>query len=245
MSLNLKMFVVAATLFLIAAPGAIAVAELPAQASQRDREVREAQERREREIRYGHPAPRELQEAEFEDWQRSLDQRVQYMHQELESLRAREINLIAALDTAGLGGRHEEVQQLQQELVHLRRDLQLRELEMDRFIRERDVQIERRELMRMTDRLAYVSNWRDVAFDPPQAVMMATQAIVELHLGAGESDRASDILEKLLEEVDELGSRTAIRFALKDVYREMGDHGRAAEQMALVIAENARACAAR
>lgn len=53
-------------------------------------------------------------------------------------------------------------------------------------------------------------------------------------------DAAADILEDLLKHVDEPGSRTAIRFALKDVYAELGRANDAARQMAQVIIENAK-----
>ncbi|UCE59645.1 MAG: hypothetical protein JSU63_19650, partial [Phycisphaerales bacterium] len=99
----------------------------------------------------------------------------------------------------------------------------------------------RHELMRMTDRLEYVSNWRDVAFSTPHAVMMATQSIVELFVGRGEPQHAAQILTKLLESIEQLGSRTAIRFALKDVYMAVDDVEQAARQMTLVIQENSRA----
>ena len=96
----------------------------------------------------------------------------------------------------------------------------------------------------MEERLEYVSNWKDVAFDPRDAVMMATQSIVELHMMIGEPQGAVEALERLLESVEELGSRTAIRFALKDVYAEMGNRERAQEHMTKVILENARAVSA-
>ena len=67
---------------------------------------------------------------------------------------------------------------------------------------------------------------------------MATQAVVELHLASGELPAAAEKLEGLLERIEGTGNRTAIRFALKDIYVELRQYDRAAEHMFQVIVEN-------
>lgn len=93
----------------------------------------------------------------------------------------------------------------------------------------------------MRERLDYVSDWRSVAFDPQEAVIMATQAVVETGLASEDPHKAAETLEELLGEIDDLGSRTAIRFALRDLYTELGRLEKAGEHMKQVVRENAGA----
>ena len=227
----------------------ISLADTPREADPRERELREALEQRDREMeraeRQRERAERETVRAhrEFEA-QMQLEVEVDRLHAEIQELRVRELDLRTEMETMELEGRPGEAHDLRRELVRVRHELERHELEVDRLMTEHHRQAERRELVRMEERLEYVSNWKDVAFDPRDAVMMATQSIVELHMMIGEPQGAAEALERLLESVEELGSRTAIRFALKDVYAEMGNRERAQEHMTKVILENARAVSA-
>jgi hypothetical protein len=157
---------------------------------------------------------------------------------ELHELRVRESDLRAAMDQMQLAGRHDDAHKMERELVQLRHARERIELEMDRRIEHERREAERRELAMMTDRLDYVDNWHHIAFDPQRAVMMATQAIVEIHMASGRPQQAVEILEGLMERVEALGSRTAIRFALRDIYMETGTPELAAQHMVKVILEN-------
>ena len=218
--------------------------DTPAGTDQRDRETREVTAQREFETQAAERARFEYQarlQHEQQLAQRELQAQLDRLHKEIQELRLRELDLRTDLERKELDGHFEDVRERQRDLVLLRHELERRELEVDQLMTEKHRQAERRELVRMEERLDYVSSWRDVAFDPRDAVMMATQSIVELHMMTGEPHGASEALERLLESVEELGSRTAIRFALKDVYAEMGDRERAQEHMINVILENARA----
>ena len=69
---------------------------------------------------------------------------------------------------------------------------------------------------------------------------MATQSIVELHLASGDPEAAAEQLEQLLDKSKNVGARTAIRFALKDIYTEMGKMRSASKHMVQVVLENGR-----
>ena len=253
MLMTLKAVSIPAMACLIAGLPTLSPAASPAQADLREREIRQSREREERErdmlearreaerARLGfEEANREAQERRT---RRAMEAELDRLHAELQELHVREVDLRAVMQTRELDGRPEEAHDLRRELVHVRHEMERIELEIQRLMMERDRQAERYELMRMAERLEYVSNWREVAFDPAEAVMMATQAIVELHLNTDNPEEAAEVLEQLLHQVDELGSRTAVRFALKDVYAEMGRPEQAAEHMIQVIQENARAIA--
>lgn len=222
--------------------------DTPAGIDQRDREIREAAERRERQMEATERArflvEQEMHEARMQhelQFRQELETQRDRLHAEIQELRVIELDLRTKMETMELEGRPGEAHETRRELVRVRHDLERHELELDQLMTEQHRQAERRELVRMEERLEYVSNWKDVAFDPRDAVMMATQSIVELHMMIREPQGAADALERLLESVEELGSRTAIRFALKDVYAEMGHRERAQEHMINVILENAQA----
>ena len=224
----------------------VSLADTPREPDPRERELREALRRRDREMeraeRQRERAERETIRAHREQQaQMQLGVEVDRLHAEIQELRVRELDLRTDMETMELEGHPREAHDLQRELVRVRHELERHQLELDRLLTEQHRQAERRELMRMEERLEYVSSWKDVAFDPRDAVMMATQSMVELHMMRGEPQGAAEALEQLLERVEELGSRTAIRFALKDVYAEIGDHQRAQEHMTKVILENAQA----
>ncbi len=253
MLMTLKAVLIPAMACLIAGLPTLSPAASPAQADLREREIRESRERaeRERDVREArrefertqrafHEVNREAQERSA---RRAMETEYNRRYSELQELHVREADLRAVMQARELEGRHDEVHELRRELVHVRHEIERNEQEIQRLMLERERQAERYDLMRMAERLEYVSNWREVAFDPAEAVMMATQAIVEVHLTTDNPERAADVLEQLLDRVDELGSRTAVRFALKDVYAEMGRPEQAAEHMIQVIQENARAIA--
>lgn len=133
-----------------------------------------------------------------------------------------------------------EIDRLRLEMEFVHQEIAAHEEQIARAIEYQRRELEQEHLTTMAHRLEYVSHWEEVAFDPKRAVMMATQALVELEMGRGQPAEAAATLESLLEQVHELGGRTAIRFALKDVYTEMDQPGEAREQMIQVILENAR-----
>ncbi len=178
------------------------------------------------------------EQAEFAA-QREIEAQMMSIDEDVRQLRMQQIELEAAMERAELDSEHERVVDVQRQLVEIEYQLQRRQLDMERIQISHQRESERRELMRMTDRLDYVAGWKDVAFDPPQAVMMATQAIVELHVGSGQADLAAKRLEGLLEKIREPGCRTAIRFALKDIYLEMDQPDKAGTHMLETIVENA------
>jgi len=174
-----------------------------------------------------------------EDELRELEARMHRLQEEIHDLRVEEAEFVAQFERAHLEQREEEAHDLRLRLLDVEHEIRRRELDLARIERMHDNLEERHELMRMTDRLEYVSNWGDVAFNAPRAVMMATQAIVETALVQGEPEHGVSALSSILENVTHLGSRTAVRFALKDIYTAMGKPDEAVQQMALVIQENA------
>lgn len=246
---------IAAALFL----GAVLVMASPssayAQSDRRERELQEQRELRELEMQR---ARLEAELAEIDAAQRRLQERRGHtvdepehgpapvppelarfgLDDELHKMRIRESELRAAAEQMELAGRHDEARAAQQELVGVRHEIERRELAIDRFLEPQRREAERRELAMMTDRLGYVDNWHRIAFDPQRAVMMATQAIVEIHMASGQPDQAVEMLEGLLERVEEQGSRNAIRFALRDVLMERDEPERAAQHMVQIILEN-------
>ncbi len=126
-------------------------------------------------------------------------------------------------------------------LERFRQNLSMRESDMKRMMEERRRMLEQRELDMQNSRLSYVSNWHEVAFDPRRALVMSIQSIVELATRQGHPEHAERILNELLEKMHDVGGRTAIHFALKDLYTTMKQPERAAEQMVQAAMENAEA----
>jgi len=168
------------------------------------------------------------------------DEEIRDRMEALRQHRLQQVELEAAMQSAAIDNQHERVRDLQRALVEVQYKLQRGELELQRVMMDREREVERGDLRRMADRLEYVASWGEVAFDSMQAVVMATQAIVEIHLAADDVTGATERLEALLPQIDRCGSRTAIRFALKDLYMEKGEPERAAEHMLRVIVENSR-----
>jgi len=161
------------------------------------------------------------------------------LERHLHELRMREVELEATAQQMEIAGRLDDMEGVRRELIELHRETQMATLEMEQQQRELAHLHERRELGHMQDRLAFIGHWRDVAFDPQQAAMMATQSLVEMHVAAGNPEGAVEVLEQLLEKVKSLGVRTALRFALKDLYGELDQPEHAKEHMIRVILENA------
>ncbi len=165
---------------------------------------------------------------------------IQEAMEHLRELRLQEVDLQAAMERAGIDNQELRVRDLQRNLVEVQHELRRGEIELERLTMERDRAGEERDLRRMADRLEYVASWGEVAFDSMQAVVMATQAIVEIHLAQDDPGGAIEQLEGLLPRIEKCGSRTAIRFALKDLYMEKGEPQRAADHMLQVVVENSR-----
>lgn len=238
---SLKAFVSTTSLCLIVS---WVLADTPGDAERRERDGARAEQR----DGNWREARRELERARLdrtyrqqfvEQEQAAIEKATQEHMEQVRQLRVRQVELQAKLERAGLDSDTDLVQTLQRQMVEIQHDIRTAELELERIMFERQRQAERRDMITMTDRLEYVAGWRDVAFDPPQAVMMATQAIVELHMARDDAPGAVAMLEETLDRVKATGVRTAIRFALKDLYTEMEEFGKAAEHMLQVILENA------
>lgn len=169
----------------------------------------------------------------------ATEARVAELEEQLHELRLREIELQAVMEQLQVSGRPKDAEKMQQEMIELHRQSQTTMLELEQQHRELDRVRERREIGHMQDRLDFIGHWRDVAFDPQQAVMMATQSIVEMHVAGGDVMSAAEVLEHLLEKIEWLGARTALRFALKDLYSELDRPDQVQDQMIQVILENA------
>ncbi len=216
-------------------------ADTPRQHDARQRELAAADARREMEFGQQQRAQaRAEKEAQVADERRNLEREMYELERELIEQRMREVELQAAAETLELEGKHVEYNAMLRNLVQVRAELQRRELQLEMRRSDINRQAERHDMLRMRDRLEYVSDWRGVAFDPQEAVMMATQAVVESAFAGGGSERASELLEGLLGEIRDVGSRTAIRFALRDLYGESGQPDAATEHLKQIILENAR-----
>jgi hypothetical protein len=169
---------------------------------------------------------------------REREEHARAMMDQLRTLRVRQVDLQRVLEHAAMDQDEDRAHGVRRELIEVEHELQRGQLELERLMMERERDAERRDLLRMTDRLQYVASWRDVAFDSPQAVMMATQAVVELHLASNDAAGAARKLEELLDCIGGTGNRTAVRFALKDIYVELDQLDRAVEHMLQVIREN-------
>lgn len=195
-------------------------------------------DRRERDVRREQAAARS-DDRELEDHRRTVEDEIRGLEDILNDLRRRQFDMKAGVEDALLSGDVAAARESGRGLREVERELERTQFELERLMLERQRDLERRELLHMSERFDYVANWRDVAFDAPGAVMMATQAIVELHLGQGDPESAAKRLEDLLTRVEDRGTRTAIRFALKDVYVELDRLDRAIEHMTEVVIENA------
>lgn len=213
--------------------------------AQRERERRQSQQKRSGERTRVRLKPAQAsaatQEVELVREPRNVDGEIQYLQDNIRQLRLQEIDLRTAVETIEITGSKKSTVGPRVALLNVQHELEATVVQLESLLMERQNRVERLELARMSERLRYVASWRDVAFDSGDAVMLATQAIVELLAGSGEPDTAAKMLEDVLTQVDHLGSRTAVRFALKDVYVETGQHQEAAKQMAQIIIENADA----
>ena len=75
--------------------------------------------------------------------------------------------------------------EMQLELQRLEIEAERSELSLHRLEEDRDRRLERSNIESMMDRIDYVANWKDVAFESDLAVSMAVQGIVEMQFGAG------------------------------------------------------------
>jgi hypothetical protein len=214
------------------------------QAEWEKQKAREGDWDRDRALLAPDPAVREfliqLLERREETEREDRDAAIHDMMEELRQLRIMQVNLERDMQHAEVSSDHLKHRDLQREMIELQHQMQVSQLELEGVMVERERDTERRQMSAMNERFEYVAGWREVAFDPAQAVMMATQAIVELHLAMDDANGAAHNLEALLEKVDGAGSRTAIRFALRDIYTELGRLDKAAEHMSQVILENSR-----
>lgn len=141
---------------------------------------------------------------------------------------------------------HEQrLRDVQLELQRLEIEAERTEIGLQRLEEVRERRMERSNIESMMDRIDYVANWKDIAFESDLAVSMAVQGIVEMQFGAGESSKAIEILSDLLEQVEEVGARTALRFAIKDVASSKGEVHQATEQLRMIVLENAGADSSR
>lgn len=211
------------------------------QALQRAAEMKRAQREAETHAFFKEMATEREHEAQLAETRRKLQDEIHEMEQQRLDLQMKELNLETEMRRLEIAGDEDGMMALQKDLIEVRAQRERHELEIARRSSELHHQEERRDILRMRERLDYVSDWRSVAFDPQEAVMMATQAIVETGLTSEDPHKAAQTLEELLEEIDELGTRTAIRFALRDLYSELGRLDKAAEHMKQVVRENSRA----
>lgn len=135
---------------------------------------------------------------------------------------------------------HEQkMRQVQLEMSRLEIESERAEMQLHRLEEELQRTEERSNIESMMHRIDYVANWKDIAFESDLAVAMAVQGIVEMNMGTGDSGRAIEILSDLLNQVDDIGARTALRFAIKDVATSRGEPTRASEELRMIILENA------
>lgn len=244
---NLKVIAAATAMFLVVSSLPTAANGKPQHRHERNADGRSDEERA-RELQHllaGDPelalALREFtqQAEERDDHKRAAREAAAHeMMEDLRQLRVRQVNLQRDIQHAEVSADHLKVRELQREMIELEHQLQVGQLELEGIMLDRQRDAERRQMTAMNERFEYVAGWREVAFDPAQAVMMATQAIVELHLANDDAEGAAEKLESLLAKVGGEGSRTAIRFALRDIYTELGRPDKAAQHMAEVILEN-------
>ncbi len=142
-------------------------------------------------------------------------------------------------DVERLREHEQQLRDVHLELQRLEIEAERSELGLQRLEEVRERRRERSNIESMMDRIDYVANWKDIAFESDLAVSMAVQGIVEMQIAAGESGEAIEILSDLLERVEQVGARTALRFAIKDVAASKGEVHRATEQLRMIVLENA------
>jgi len=191
--------------------------------------------------------------------QREFDERASREDEERD--RRREMELVEELDQRRreIDRIHDEIEHLEaqlheqqggreaqgrpdsrQAMERLRHALELRQRDFQRLREERMRAGEQREIQMQMRRLAYVNNWQGIAFNPARAVMLATQSIVEVNVRRGDHGQAEEVLTSLLERIEDVGARTAVRFALKELYGAMRQPEKAVQQMEQVVIENAQ-----
>lgn len=287
MFMNPRAGLLAGIIWFTTVPSAVSVAEPPAGPDERERERREALERRlrealeaeheavlERRIREALEAGSEaIQDEPFgeeehlffegrlnrhkwmpyeieglphrvvEDVQarRELDEQLERLHDELDAMRLREIDIRAVLEKSKIGPLRdgEALWKMAEELMQLQPDIERRELEIARLQRQRE-QLERRGRMQWMEQRQHAPDRHRAAFDAVDAVIMATHAVVDIHRDAGGLEGAAEVLEGLLQRIDEPATRTFIRFTLRDIYMELEQPARAADHLVEIIIENAR-----
>jgi thioredoxin-like negative regulator of GroEL len=67
---------------------------------------------------------------------------------------------------------------------------------------------------------------------------MAQNSIKEVYEKAGKKADAVNELQQMLNGLDDPAARTALRFALADLYKETGQNEKALEQLREIVAEN-------
>jgi len=169
---------------------------------------------------------------------RDVEARIDDLTERQLQLRRHEVEVRTRMEQLNVSGRPEEAERLQLEMIELHREIEMTQLELEKYHRELDRVHERREIDHMRERLEYIAHWREVAFEPQQAVILATQSLVEIRAGSQDVRGAVELLESLLERIEWLGARTALRFALKELYTELDEPDRAVEQLKRVILEN-------
>jgi hypothetical protein len=167
-----------------------------------------------------------------------LEVRIDELAERLHELRRHEVEVRTRAEELALTGHVKDNNPMQRELIEIHRQIQMTQLELERHHRELDRLRERREIGHMQERLEFISSWREVAFDGEKAVTLATQSLVELHMAREDAEGAARILQDLLERIEWLGARTAVRFALKELYTQLDRPEQAIDQMVQVILEN-------
>ena len=142
-------------------------------------------------------------------------------------------------DVEQLRAHEQQLREVHFELQRLEIEAERSEMGLQRLEEVRERRMERSNIESMMDRIDYVANWKDIAFESDLAVSMAVQGIVEMQFTVGESGEAIEILSDLLERVEHVGARTALRFAIKDVAASKGEVHRATEQLRMIVLENA------
>jgi len=173
--------------------------------------------------------------------QNEIEKRIDELNNRLLDLRRHEVDLRTQMEQLNVSGRPGDAAGIKLEVIEVNRQIEMTQLELEQHQHELQRVQERREIGHMQDRLEYVANWRDIAFDPQQAITLATQSLVELHMGQDDAAGAAQALEDLLPRVEWTGARTALRFALKEVYNDMGHPEKAADQLVKIILENSDA----
>jgi hypothetical protein len=189
-----------------------------------------------------------VQESQVVELEQEMErQRVRYHQLRDQMLHCRE--KIAELEAHRPDEGRSEVEQIREHERRMREvqfELQRSEIEAERsemtlrrLEEDRERRMERTNIDSMMHRIDYVANWKEVAFESDLAVSMAVQGIVEMQFGAGGSGEAIEILSDLLEQVEDIGARTALRFAIKDVATTQGELHQATEQLRMIVLENA------